>query len=63
MLIYFVSNYLCLLYICIVSIPYYVFNIRAVVKLSRKMYFEKGPWIALVQQNMKIAKAGKRVAL
>jgi hypothetical protein len=39
----------------IVAIPYYVLNIRAVVKLSANIYFNKDMWIALIKKNSKLA--------
>jgi len=35
----------------IIAIPYYALNLRAVVKLSDKIYFDKDAWISLVKQK------------
>jgi hypothetical protein len=50
---------ICFFSIVVVAVPYYILNMRAVVKLSKSKYFQKGPWIALIQQNMRLAKKRK----
>lgn len=35
----------------IIAIPYYALNLRAAVKLSDKIYFDKEAWISLIQQK------------
>ncbi len=40
----------------LVAVPYYALNIRAAVKLSDKIYFDKDAWISLVKQKAKISR-------
>ena len=35
----------------LLSIPYYLFNIRSAVKLGSRMYFDRELWISLVKDN------------
>jgi hypothetical protein len=35
----------------LVAVPYYALNIRAAVKLSDHIYFDKDAWISLVKQK------------
>jgi hypothetical protein len=35
----------------LVAVPYYLFNMRATVKLSERKYFDKDAWISLIKRN------------
>jgi hypothetical protein len=35
----------------VIAIPYYLFNIRATVKLSERKYFDKDAWISLIRKS------------
>jgi len=32
------------------ALPYYVFNIRAVVKLGNEIFFDRDAWIAMIKE-------------
>jgi hypothetical protein len=40
----------------IIAIPYYALNVRAVVKLSDNIYFDKDAWISLVKQKSRLVR-------
>lgn len=35
----------------IIAIPYYALNLRAVVKLSDRVYFDKDAWVSLIRKK------------